>query len=41
VLRHIAFEERKLVAKLIHEGLDHLLTKRGYLSIAELRRKSQ
>jgi len=39
-LREIAFQERKTVADLIHEGLDAVLTSRNYPTTAELRRKT-
>lgn len=35
-LRLIAFEERKSVTDLINEGLDHVLTGRGYPTTDEL-----
>jgi hypothetical protein len=38
-LRKVAFDERKTISKLIHEGLDSVLAKRGYPSIAKLRGK--
>lgn len=39
-LREIAFEERKTVSDLIHEGLDAVLTSRNYPTTAELRGKA-
>jgi hypothetical protein len=39
-LREVAFRERKTISKLIHEGPNHVLTKRGYPSIEQLRRAS-
>lgn len=39
-LREIAFEERKTVSDLIHEGLDAVLTSRNYPTTAELKSKA-
>jgi hypothetical protein len=38
VLREIAFAERKAIADLVREGLDHVLAARGFPSTAELRK---
>ena len=39
VLRDIAHNERRSIADLINEGLDHVLARRNYPGTADLRRK--
>lgn len=38
VLRSIAFEERCSITDLVNEGLDHVLTKRNFPTIKDLKR---
>ena len=40
-LRLIAFVERKTITDLINEGLDAVLTARGYSTTAQLRKKQK
>lgn len=40
VLRSIAFEERCNISDLVNEGLDHVLSKRNFPTISELKKKS-
>jgi hypothetical protein len=37
-LREIAYQERRSIASLIHEGLDHILSIRGKPSTEQLRK---
>ncbi len=41
VLREIAFTERRTISDLIWEGLDLMLTKRGYPTTAELKERGR